>query len=83
MVKIKAIFWHALKMQRNEGKDLIDLLKDTHILFSVRGCLMNGFPVKTRKAAVTAVAEISIIDKRPGSDTLPYRLWSESRYWLL
>lgn len=42
-VKFKAIFWHALETaeekEKKKGgeKELIDLLKDTHILFTVRG----------------------------------------------
>ncbi len=40
-VKFKAILWHALETaegkEKKGGKELIDLLKDTHILFSVRG----------------------------------------------
>lgn len=47
-VKFKAIFLHALEMAKKKRgeKELIDLLKDTHILVWV---LMNSFLVKRVK----------------------------------
>lgn len=69
--------------KKKGGQELIDLLKDTHILFSVHGpwwtvSWLNELS-RTNSSGGDQMWSVMFIDKRPGSDTPPYRLWSELR----